>query len=234
LKRGSTDILISELIFIAKMKGVLGIDEAGKGCIIGDLVIGAVLVEDDEQLSRLGVKDSKVLKKDQREALFEDIPMCVDQYKIVQVSAQEIDSALESPESNLNWLEADHAVALINELHPSVAIIDCPSPNVRAFTQYIFERIENKKVEIKCMHKADALFDVVSAASILAKVVRDREIEKLKKKIGVDFGSGYLSDEKTQDFLKKYWKKYPDVFRKTWAPYRALQFAAGQSSLGEY
>jgi ribonuclease HII len=216
------------------MSRVLGIDEAGKGCIIGPLVIGVVIIEDDEQLSRLGVKDSKVLKKDQREALYEDIPMCVETYQIVEVPAAEIDRALADPNSNLNQLEADHFVEIINKHNPDVAIIDCPSPNIRAYHQYIYERLDQKSVTLKCMHKADAKFDVVAAASIMAKVTRDREIDTIKKKVGVDFGSGYLSDEKTQTFLKKHWKTHAQFFRKSWKPYRDIVSAQSQMTLGNF
>ena len=69
-------------------------------------------------------------------------------------------------------------------------------------------------------HKADFNYPIVSGASILAKVTRDNEIEKIKKKIKVDFGSGYMSDPKTVGFLEKYYEKYPELFRKSWMPYK--------------
>ncbi|MBU0761453.1 MAG: ribonuclease HII, partial [Candidatus Altiarchaeota archaeon] len=67
-------------------------------------------------------------------------------------------------------------------------------------------------------HKADDKYAEASAASILAKVERDRDIEKLKDIWG-DFGSGYPSDPLTQDFIRKLREKgaYPDFIRKSWS-----------------
>ena len=83
-------------------------------------------------------------------------------------------------------------------------------------------------------HKADLNYPVVSAASILAKVTRDAEIEKLKKQIGIDFGSGYMSDPKTVEFLKENYEKYPEIFRKSWFPYQELVNNKFQKSLTEF
>ena len=83
-------------------------------------------------------------------------------------------------------------------------------------------------------HKADLNYPVVSAASILAKVTRDAEIEKIKKEIGVDFGSGYMSDPRTSEFLKKNYKKYPEIFRKSWAPYQKIIGAKSQKNLSDF
>ncbi|MDO8510562.1 MAG: ribonuclease HII, partial [Nanoarchaeota archaeon] len=83
-------------------------------------------------------------------------------------------------------------------------------------------------------HKADVNYLPAAAASIVAKVIRDRHIEHLKKEIGIDFGSGYMSDPKTQDFLKKYYKKHPDLFRKSWQSYKNVENAAKQKKLGEF
>lgn len=83
-------------------------------------------------------------------------------------------------------------------------------------------------------HKADFNYPVVSAASIIAKVTRDNEIEKIKNKVGVDFGSGYLTDPKTTEFLKNYYELYPEIFRKSWSPYKELKFNKGQKGLREF
>jgi len=124
----------------------------------------------------------------------------------VHISPKEIDEAVESEETNLNWLEADHSAALINELKPDKAILDCPSPNIKAYAAYIKKRL---KVECKIVaeHKADEKYPVVSAASILAKVTRDRE---------------------------KNYQKHPEIFRKSWKSYKALQSKKNQKKLGEF
>ena len=83
-------------------------------------------------------------------------------------------------------------------------------------------------------HKADLNYPIVSAASILAKVTRDAEIEKIKKKIKVDFGSGYMSDPKTVNFLEKYYEKHDYLFRKSWLPYQNILNNKFQSKLEDF
>jgi len=83
-------------------------------------------------------------------------------------------------------------------------------------------------------HKADLNHLVVAAASIIAKVIRDRSIEKLKKKIGIDFGSGYMTDPKTKDFLEKYHDQYPSLFRRRWESYKDVEERKKQKTLGEF
>jgi len=89
-------------------------------------------------------------------------------------------------------------------------------------------------IKIISEHKADENYPVVSAASILAKVTRDEEIEKIKQQIGVNFGSGYPSDETTQRFLEENYDKYPDIFRKTWKSYKNVLKQKSQKGLGEF
>jgi ribonuclease HII len=117
---------------------------------------------------------------------------------------------------------------------PDKAVLDCPSPNIRAYKEYVKKQLDDKKIKIIAEHKADVKYPVVSAASILAKVTRDREIEKLKKKIGMNFGSGYPSDAITKGFLKKHYKDFPDIFRKTWASYKKVAGDKKQKNLGEF
>ncbi|MDO8661225.1 MAG: ribonuclease HII, partial [Candidatus Woesearchaeota archaeon] len=170
---------------------VCGIDEAGRGPIIGPMVLCGVCVrtEDHLKFKEMGARDSKELTPKQRNALVRGIKELATAYKLVVVEPEEIDKTLRSKGTNLNWLEADKQAEILNELKPDVVYIDCPSPNIKAFTSYIRERVE-KKMEIICAHHADRDYPSVSAASILAKVERDRLVEELKKQIGINFGSG--------------------------------------------
>lgn len=217
------------------MVRIFGVDEAGRGPVIGPMVMAAVAIEEaeEERLVNLKVKDSKLLTRKQREVAFDKLKDFFEN-KIVIVSAEEIDEMMRQDGMNLNWMEAEKTVIMINDLKPDKAIIDCPSPNTNAYASYIRERLNNPGTALVCAHHADARFPVVSAASILAKVVRDREIDKIKKKIGVDFGSGYVADPRTQEFLKRYWDKYPDIFRHTWEPYREVAGLKGQKKLKEF
>ena len=213
-----------------------GVEEAGRGPVIGPLVMCGVLIDekDEDKLRAIGAKDSKLLTPRTREILFDQIKNMVKDYKIIITQPAEIDKVLLSKDSNLNWLEADTSAKLINALKPDKAILDCPSPNIKAYKEYIRKKLDNKKVVLVAEHKADVKYPVVSAASIIAKVTRDREIEKIKKKIGIDCGYGYPSDEITKEFLKKHYKDFPDIFRKTWSSYKRVAGVKNQKKLGEF
>ncbi len=213
-----------------------GIDEAGRGPLIGPLVMCGVLIDerDNSKLKKLGVKDSKLLSAKKREELYKKIIALVKDYKLVIIDSKEIDAALKSDSLNLNWLEADKTAEIINHLNPEKAIVDLPSNNESNYRRYLMKKIKNKDIELILEHKADVHHPVVSAASILAKVTRDSEIEKIKKQIGIDFGSGYAHDPLTVDFVNKYFKQYDYLFRKTWMTYKEVVEKAGQKTLADF
>lgn len=214
---------------------ICGIEEAGRGPVIGPMVICGVLIEKgkEKELKRLGVKDSKLLTPKQRERLFEEIKRGVNDFNIIILQPGEIDKAVDSDITNLNWLEADKFIETINVLKPDIAYIDCPSNNTGAYKEYIADRVKNKKTRLIVEHKADQSYPVVSAASILAKVIRDNEIEKIKKKYKIDFGSGYPSDPFTRQFLEKSYNKYP-IFRKSWVSWKNIAKKNGQKRLSQF
>ncbi len=225
-------------------KIICGIDEAGRGPLIGPLVLVALAFQEEDQkkLQWLGVKDSKLLSVEVREELFERIRELVHDFRIEVIEPDAIDLSLTEEGTNLNWLEADTAARLASELEPDTIIVDCPSPNIEAYQQYFARKLAAgsssaaKKAKLVVEHKADVNHIIVSAASVIAKVIRDRHIEHLKAEIGIDFGSGYLSDPKTQDFLQKYHdqEQYQHLFRKRWQPYKDLLEAKKQKRLGEF
>ncbi len=214
---------------------IAGIEEAGRGPVIGPMVMSGVLIEkeDEARLKVIGVKDSKKLSPLQRERIFEKLKDIVKGVKVIIIEPAVIDFYVESENKNLNWLEADKTVDLIDSLKPEIVFIDCPSNNIQAYSNYIRTKLKTK-VEMHAEHKADERYLVVGAASIIAKVTRDREIEKIKKKIGVDFGSGYPSDPVTRKFLEENWQKYPKIFRHSWDTYKKASKSEGQSRLGEF
>jgi ribonuclease HII len=209
-----------------------GVEEAGRGPVIGPMVMASVVIdsETEEDLRRIGVKDSKLLSPSRREELFDIIKEKVKRYEIIILEAKDVDDALNDPIMNLNLLEAKTSAKLIDVLTPEKVILDCPSNNPSAYIRQVRGFLNKQEVEIVAEHKADLNYPVVSAASILAKVTRDKQIYELKKKIGFDFGSGYPSDPKTQVFLKENFRKY-DIFRKTWSSYKKLLEAEKQSDL---
>ncbi len=184
---------------------------------------------------QIGVKDSKLLKKNQREDLYSKIINLVQKYEIALVSPQEIDFAVEGNDNlNLNILEANKSAEILDILNPDQAIIDTPMVNVFKYRDYILKKLKNKKIVLKLENKADVNYPVVSAASILAKVIRDGEIENLKKEVGIDFGSGYLTDSKTVKFLEDNYEKYSNLFRKSWFPYKILNYKKQQKNLFDF
>lgn len=217
---------------------IVGIDEAGRGPIIGPMVICGVAIEEGQEgeLKALGVKDSKLLSPSARERIAAALEKKYDFHRVI-VSPIEIDSMVGNGKAkNLNWLEAEKQIEIIKALKPDKVIIDCPSPNCKAYTSFLRERLTDKSVELIGEHKADANYPVVSAASIIAKVCRDAEIKKLKAHVGMDFGSGYMADPRTKAFVEKYWDKHPEIFRHSWAPYKKLveEIAGKQQKLGNF
>ena len=215
---------------------VCGVEEAGRGPVIGPLVMCGVVMDEKMvfELDAIGVKDSKLLSPQQREDLFEKIKTMADGFKIMILSAQDVDDTLNDPNMNLNWLEAKTSAKIINQLNVDKVIMDCPSNNIEAYREYVTKYVKNEKIEMIAEHKADLNYTIVGAASILAKVTRDREIEKIKKKINKEFGSGYPSDPRTVKFLKEKYDKYPEIFRKTWASYKRVAEAKKQKNIGDF
>jgi ribonuclease HII len=202
---------------------IAGIDEAGRGCVIGPLVVAGLAVQEQNvpALVALGVKDSKLLTAQKREKLVPEILRLSEKHFVVKVSPLEIDRAVESHRKlhKLNRLEAETMAQIVTELEPDVAYVDAADIVAKRFGQHILEA-SAFKTRIVSEHKADRTYTVVSAASIIAKVERDNTIAALRSEFG-DFGTGYLTDAKTQNFLTQWLKAnpdYPDCVRKSWKP----------------
>jgi ribonuclease HII len=224
-------------------KFVSGIDEAGRGPLIGPLVIAVAAIPEgkEEELRALGVKDSKLLTEKQREDILKELIKII-HYELSIIQPSEIDDALASPNTNLNWLEADHGANLLNKLdvklenNISKCIIDCPSTNIKAYTDYVRLKVDNDEIQLVVEHKADFNHLIVGAASIIAKVTREKELEKLKKKYHIEFGSGYPSDPTTKKFIEENWNdpKISSIIRKSWATYKTIVSKNSQKGLGDY
>ncbi len=133
---------------------------------------------------------------------------------------------------NLNWLEALKTAEILNFLQPDKAYIDCPSPNKIAYEGYLRRYLNNKEMELIVDHKAERFFPV-GAASILAKVTRDEEIEKIKTKYG-NVGPGYSSNPITQKFIKENFDKHPEIFRHSWSTWKNYNKKKKQAKLDEF
>ena len=211
---------------------VVGIDEAGRGPVIGPMIIAGVIIEEGKEEMLGEVKDSKFLYHNKRIKLAKHIQENF-KYKIIKVEPKEIDDALNSKDLNLNWLEAHKQAEIINSLEPGVAIVDAPSINAFKFKQYLKNLLKNKNVKLIVEHKADSNYPICSAASIIAKVEREDEMKKIRKKYG-NCGPGYPSNQTTQDFVRKHGKKYPEIMRQTWSTYKRYHKEKEQKGLQDY
>jgi ribonuclease HII len=176
------------------------------------------------------VKDSKLLAAKKREVLAVEIARLAEKHMVVKLAPVEIDRAVESGRKlhKLNRLEAQTMARIIEALKPDVAYVDAADVLEERFKHHIQEGL-SFKAKIVAEHKADRTYPVVSAASIIAKVERDREIAALTGEYG-DFGSGYLADPRTMQFLKQWLQthgEYPDCVRKSWKPARQAKDALG-------
>ncbi len=200
--------------------GTAGLDEAGRGPVIGPMVIAIVLLSKKaaKKLKSIGVKDSKMLTPRKREELAPLIMEMSDAYALRVIEPKVIDDFVSRNE--LNLLEAKVMADLVKEIAPSFVIVDAPGRNAKKFKEVFKSMLTGLNVRVRAENKADKKFVHVAAASILAKVERDREIAKLREIAGYDFGSGYPGDQKTREFLSKVLEGFPfpkDKIRWKWA-----------------
>jgi ribonuclease HII len=200
---------------------ICGIDDAGRGSMLGPLVIAGVSLEKKNlrKLTSLGVKDSKKLSSKSREILYKKIIEVVDDYYIVKIPPRSIDASVKK--HLLNNLEAKYMAKVVSTLDADTSYVDSCDVKPLRFGKVISQLSNDHK--IKSYHHADSRFIVVSAASILAKVSRDKSIERLRKTHNL--GSGYPSDSITVKFVTKYYKKnhvMPVFVRKSWKPVQKI------------
>jgi len=220
-------------------KAIAGVDDAGRGPIIGPLVIAGVLLTEDrtEDLFAMGVKDSKLLTPELRTQLASKIREVAAKVSMVEVQPKEIDEVVMHGGKlrKLNYLEAKLMARVINELSPEEAFVDASDVKEERFRENIVELLkpELKKIRIVSEHHADRVYPIVSAASIIAKVRRDQVIEGLRREYG-DFGSGYVTDARTVDFLRA-WRRmhtdFPPIVRRSWKTIKEIEQEASQSRL---
>ncbi|MDD3984387.1 MAG: ribonuclease HII [Methanobacterium sp.] len=194
---------------------LVGIDEAGRGSVLGPLVVcGVVILEERlKYLDRLKLKDSKKITPKRRIVLSRKIRKIAECYP-VHISATDID-LLRSKDINLNEIEKIAMRKIIGNSNADKCFIDCIDVKPERFKNEI-EKFQNN-LEVVAEHGADDKYALVSAASIVAKVERDMEINKIKKEFK-DIGSGYPSDPKTISFLKNTaYNDLPDFVRRSWA-----------------
>ncbi len=217
---------------------ILGIDEAGRGPVVGSMFIGGFMIEKEnlEDLEEIGVKDSKKLSDKKREDLLKKIEK-EGKVFVKEIEAQEIDSLREV--MSLNEIELQGFASVIEKAKADKVVMDLPEPNGERFIKKIKKEIPRslREAEFIAEHGADDKYPIVSAASIVAKSAREKHIDELKEKYDVNFGSGYPHDEPTREFLRKYYQEkeeFPKETRMSWSSVQKIKEKASQSSIEEF
>jgi len=213
-----------------------GIDEAGRGPVVGPLVVGLV-AGDTEKLRRLEVRDSKLLTPARRTELDARIRDVADRVEVVELSAPELDARM--GRQSLNVVEVDCFAELARRVEAETYYLDACDTNPRRFGNAFLARLlREPPPRVVSEHRADAKYPLVSAASIIAKVRRDQVVrsiaERLEPTIGLPLGSGYSHDERTIAFLERHLEvhgRLPLEARAKWATSQALKAARAQSKL---
>lgn len=214
---------------------ILGLDEAGRGPVLGPMVIGGIIIPEKKEkiIERMGVKDSKRVTPKRRAILARKLTKMFE-YKLVEISAKEID-LLRAKGVNLNQIEKNAMKEIIenlcSEFDVDKIIIDALDVKEGRLQDQMQEFVGPDK-EVIAEHKADDNYLAVGAASIIAKNERDRIIDELNRdyirrtKDRNGIGSGYPSDPKTKAFLKQYsYDEMPDFVRRSWGTVQKIKEA---------
>lgn len=198
---------------------LLGADEAGKGPVIGSMFVAGLVIEEDRlfDLAGFGVKDSKLLTPAKRERLAKKIAgIATDQY-ILEVQPHVIDEL--RAVITMNEIMVKSFSSVVARLHADRAFLDAADVNAQRFAERV-KATSKTTMDLIAEHKADQRHQVVSAASILAKVQRDASMRELEVAMNCKIGSGYPHDKDTIAFLERWVKEnreLPPCARHSWA-----------------
>ncbi|MBN1785780.1 MAG: ribonuclease HII [Candidatus Methanofastidiosa archaeon] len=213
---------------------MIGMDEAGRGPVLGPLVVAAMQIDDERFLKDIGVRDSKRLSPKRRERLYQELITCCE-FRAESVSAREIDELRRN--ATLNKIEESLFIKAASDLEyaDEPLYVDCCDTDERRFGNALEAGLPGARV-CSC-HRADEKYPCVAAASIIAKVIRDSNISHLNEvaieRWGIGIGSGYPSDPDTCRFLqyfKENKEEMPFFVRRSWKTVQNL----GQSTLDAY
>ena len=211
-----------------------GVDEAGRGSVMGPLVVGAVFVEDQDPLRDMGVKDSKKLTPKARDRLYDEITSSVPFWTFSVSTAADIDRLRKT--ISLNEIELNMFADVAKQNPCAQVIADCPDVNEVSFGDRL-SNLMGLDVEIIAKHKADDTYPVVSAASIVAKVTRDRMLDDIRQEFDVNIGSGYPSDHYTMDFIREWIDRNgraPEHVRCSWEPVRQMLSKRANTKISDW
>ena len=214
----------------------VGADEAGKGPALGPMVAGAVRADPADLPD--GLDDSKRLSTTRREELAAELR----EHPEITVATAGVDpERIDAPETDMNTLGVEaqaEAVDAVAEAGDDV-IADAADTDESRFGQRLADAVAEAGTEIAVTadHGADETHAVVSAASVVAKVDRDRRMAAIDERYDRDVGSGYPSDPATRAFLADYVdenRELPACARTTWSTCADVLAAAEQSGLSDF
>lgn len=212
---------------------ICGVDEAGRGPVIGPMVVAGVLLESESQLEGLAVRDSKKVAPKKREALAGEIRK-IARIEAITVPAEDIDTMRQV--MTMNVMEVKLFANVIDRLRPDTAYIDSADVDEGRFGRDILGELDFKP-GIVSKHGADDMFPIVSAASIIAKTTRDAEVQRIRDEIGEEIGSGYPSDPVTIKFLEDWVEGHgslPPYTRHSWSTARRIMNKAKTRKLDDF
>lgn len=214
-----------------------GIDEAGRGPVLGPLVVAGVAVEDPSILTELGCRDSKMLTPGRREAIDRQLRA----HSGVRIEVRSIPADVLDEERKrwtLNEIEVRRFRDIAETWQPGLLFVDAADVDAARFGRLVGRDLPATKVVSE--HRADDTYPVVGAASIVAKVARDAAIaelaRRLERQLEMPLGSGYASDPFTQSFVRTWHERFgdlPEGARRSWAPMREL-LAPRKATLDEF
>jgi ribonuclease HII len=216
---------------------ILGIDEAGRGPVIGSMFIGGFMADEEKlkDLQDIGVKDSKKLSNRKRERLREELDD-IGEVFLIEFSASRIDNLRDV--MSLNEIELKGFAQVVDEAEPDRVFMDLPEPDGDRFIENVKDLMKtDTELEFTAEHGADDKFPIVSAASIVAKSARESHVEDLHRKYGYDFASGYPHDKPTINFLEDYLKEkgsLPEETRLSWSTAQRIKKEGDQERLGDF
>ena len=220
----------------------IGVDEAGKGPVIGPMVAAAVRAAEADLPD--GIDDSKRLTAATRESIatqLRESPAVA--VGLGVVTTDEIDD----PETDMNSLTVAAQVRALGDVAADGdhTLVDAGDVSESRFARRVADGVADAgtdteggvAIDVTAEHGADEASQLVGAASIIAKVERDSRIDAIGENYDRDVGSGYPSDPTTREFLADYVDRHgelPACARASWATCEDVVTAAEQSELAEF
>jgi ribonuclease HII len=198
---------------------MIGVDEAGKGAVVGSMYVAAVEFDAD-----FSVPDSKRLAPEERERLADRVRETCD-VGVVEVTADEVDAYV-GDGGGMNDLMVEAHARAVEALGASGRVV-CDASDVSAerFARRVGGHLDNP---VNAEHGADEAYDAVGAASVVAKVKRDASVSSFGA------GSGYPGDPATVEYLREEAPDYPGHVRESWSTAERIVRDERQSSFEEF